>query len=88
MDLELVPRRYPLSDRWTLVALVPVSGVVVLGLFLDGELVKLVDDPLDVLGYLRASALMSGRPRRARGAAALMASSARAGADLRQRSRR
>jgi hypothetical protein len=26
--------------------------VIVLGLFLDGALVELVDDPLDVLGYL------------------------------------
>jgi hypothetical protein len=61
MNLEVTPGRYrlPLSDRWTLVALVPVSGVVVLGLFLDGDLVELVDDPLDVLGYLRASALVT-----------------------------
>ncbi len=58
MDLELAPGRYPLplSDRWILVALVPVPGVIVLGHFLDGALVELVDDPLDVLGYLRASA--------------------------------
>ena len=33
-----------------------VPGVIVLGLFLDGALVELVDDPLDVLGYLRGSA--------------------------------
>jgi hypothetical protein len=60
MDLEIAcaPGRYllPLSDRWLLVALAPVPGVIVLGLFLDGALVELVDDPLDVLGYLRASA--------------------------------
>jgi hypothetical protein len=54
---RLRPGRYllPLSDRWLLVALAPVPGVIVLGLFLDGALVELVDDPLDVLGYLRTS---------------------------------
>ena len=60
MDLELAPGRYPIprSNRWTLVVLVPVFGVVVLGLFLDGEIVELIDDPLDVLGYLRTSACL------------------------------
>ena len=59
MVLEFAPGRYPfpLSDRWILVVLVPVPGVVVLGLFLDGEIVELVDDPLDVLGYLRLGRL-------------------------------
>lgn len=49
MDLELTPApgRYPfrLSDRWIVVALVPLPGVVVLGFFLDGELVQVIDEP-------------------------------------------
>ena len=60
MDLEIAsaPGRYllPLSDRWILIALAPVPGVVVLGLFLEGVLAELVADPLDVRSYLRASA--------------------------------
>ena len=43
--------------------LVPAPGVFVLGLFLDGALVEFVDDPLDVLGYLRASADFRRAPR-------------------------
>ena len=35
----------------------PVPGDLVIGLFLDGELVELVDDPLDVAGYLRRNVL-------------------------------
>ncbi len=58
LELASAPGRYllPLSDRWPLVALAPVPGEIVLGLFLDGALVELVNNPLDVLGYLRASA--------------------------------
>ena len=67
MDLELAsaPGRYllQLSDRWLLVALAPVPGVIVLGLFLDDALVEVVDDPPDVLGYFRAYPALGERLR-------------------------
>ena len=47
IDLFPTAGRHPvrLTDRWTGVVLVPVDGVVVLGFFLDGELVCLTDEP-------------------------------------------
>lgn len=48
-DVELAPApgRFPihLSARLTVVAMVPVDGEVVLGFFLDGEFVHVVDEP-------------------------------------------
>jgi hypothetical protein len=47
IDLFPTAGRHPvrLTDRWTVVALVPIDGVVVLGFFLDGELLYLTDQP-------------------------------------------
>jgi hypothetical protein len=48
MDLEIspVPGRHPirLSPRWTAVVLEPAPGVVALGVFLDGELLYVIDE--------------------------------------------
>lgn len=53
-DLTPAPGRYPfhLSPRWTAVVLVPVPGVVAVGLFLDGEPVEVIDEQEDVLDYV------------------------------------
>ena len=47
IDLFPTAGRYPLpiTDRLTVVALVPIDGMVVLGFFLDGELLYLTDEP-------------------------------------------
>ena len=41
------PGRHPigLSPRWTIVVLEPVFGLVALGVFLDGELLYVIDEP-------------------------------------------
>ena len=50
LELDLFPtagrHAVRLSDRWAVVALVPIDGVVVLGFFLDGELLYLTDEPV------------------------------------------
>ena len=49
LTLDLFPTagRHPvrLTDRWTVVVLVPADGIVVLGFFFNGELLHLVDEP-------------------------------------------
>jgi hypothetical protein len=49
MDLDLAPapgrHLIRLSDRWHVVALEPIDGVLVLGIFLPGELVQVIDEP-------------------------------------------
>jgi hypothetical protein len=35
-----------------------VPGILILGLFCDGALVEVVDDPLDVASYLHSSAAL------------------------------
>lgn len=47
IDLFPTADRYPLpiTDRWTVVALVPLDGVLVLGFILDGDLLYLTDEP-------------------------------------------
>lgn len=47
IDLFPTAGRYPLplTDRWTIVAMVPIDGMVVLGFVLDGEPLYLTDEP-------------------------------------------
>ncbi len=68
VDLSPAPGRYPfpLSSSWTAVALEPLAGLFVVGLFLDGDLVELVDDPPDVRGYLRVLGAVVGTTPRSR----------------------
>lgn len=55
-DISPAPGRYPfpLTPRWTAVAIVPVPGVVMLGLFLDGEPVEVLTEPEEVAARLLA----------------------------------
>jgi hypothetical protein len=52
----------PLTPRWTAVVLRPVPelDLAVVGLFLDGELVELVDEDDDVDGYIEVLAGAAG----------------------------
>lgn len=61
-EFSPAPGRYPfpLSPRWTAVAIVPVPGFVAVGLFLDGEPVEVLTDPDEVASYLR---LVGATPR-------------------------
>ena len=48
LDLLPAPGRYPfqLSDRLAVVILEPVPDVVIVGFFFDGELVRMIEDPI------------------------------------------
>lgn len=48
IDLFPTAGRHPvrLTDRWIVVALVPIDGEVVLGFLVDGELLYLTDEPV------------------------------------------
>lgn len=48
LDLVAVPGRWPfhLTDRLAVVVLEPVPDVVIVGLFFDGELFRMIEDPI------------------------------------------
>ena len=48
LDLVAAPGRYPfqLTDRFAVVVLEPVPDVVIVGIFFDGQLVRMIEDPI------------------------------------------
>lgn len=63
LDISRAPRRSPirLSSRWTLVVLEPLPGVVAVGVFLDGGLLDVINEPAG-----KAFSLAPRRPPRSR----------------------
>lgn len=47
LDISPAPGRHPihLTSRWTIAVLEPVPGMVDVGVFLDGELLYVIDEP-------------------------------------------